>query len=114
MNRALSLLGLIAALAGTPLRLAEAADDLARAAEGRAGDIDVEQADGGVGDDSGASIKAASTHVPEPSDLTSGAPAFLPPFQSLSAQAVREAMTPPHRPPHGLARRLASLQTFLC
>jgi hypothetical protein len=59
------LLCLIAALSGTPLRQAEAADDFARSiGELGQGDV-IETIDGGVGDDIEASIlKAASdTHV---------------------------------------------------
>jgi hypothetical protein len=56
MRRLSFLLSLIAALAGTPLREAEAASDLA-CSLAELGDGDhVEEIDGGVGDDSGATI----------------------------------------------------------
>jgi hypothetical protein len=59
------LLCLIAALSGTPLRQAEAADDFARSlSEMRQGQV-IETIDGGIGDDSEASILKAGgdTHL---------------------------------------------------
>jgi hypothetical protein len=64
------LLSLIAALCGTPLRQAEAASDLARSLA-EVGDQDIlEPEDGGIGDDSGVTIKAgceSPAHVLPPS-----------------------------------------------
>jgi hypothetical protein len=53
------LLCLIAALAGTPLRQAEAAGDLARSLAELEGGGVVEEIDGGVGDDAGETIVRA-------------------------------------------------------
>jgi len=59
-NPTMFLLCLIAALSGTPLRQAEAANDFARSvAEFGPGDL-IETIDGGVGDDQEASILKAS------------------------------------------------------
>ena len=51
------LLRMVAALAGTPLRISEAAHDLGRALAEDGDQGVVEVPDGGVGDDSGATIK---------------------------------------------------------
>jgi hypothetical protein len=60
MDRLLFLLCLLAALTGTPLRQAEAANDLARSlAELDDGDL-IEEVDGGVGDDSGVTVQEAA------------------------------------------------------
>src|SRR4051794_15697101 len=53
MQHAARLLCLLVALTGTPLRQAEAADDLSRALAGFFQPADIEPLDGGVGDDSG-------------------------------------------------------------
>jgi hypothetical protein len=60
------LLCLIAALSGTPLRQAEAASDFARTHAELQGGQTIEEIDGGVGDDSGATIRSASVPCPAP------------------------------------------------
>ncbi len=60
MRRLLVLVGLILALAGTPLRLAEAAEDLERRLDDPVAAHDLEEFDGGVGDDAEIALKAAS------------------------------------------------------
>ena len=90
------LLCLIAALSGTPLRQAEAASDFARSHgesdQGRA----IETIDGGVGDDSGATILRAGgdNHPPLATMLLAAADAFatpLLPALSLSNMQDRPA-----------------------
>ncbi len=62
MRPTMFLLALIAAIAGTPLRQAEAAEDLARIMAGvQSGGI--EEIDGGVGDDSGETVLKAVAQV---------------------------------------------------
>ena len=63
MRRTMFWLSVIAALAGTPMRLAEAASDLARSFAEVDDGADVEEIDGGVGDDAGATIKSDKTSV---------------------------------------------------
>src|SRR5438045_1551986 len=66
MRRWMFLLSLTAVLAGTPLRLLEAADDFARSLAENDQDVNLEQVDGGVGDDSGATIKPEVVHTGSP------------------------------------------------
>jgi hypothetical protein len=76
------LLCLIAALSGTPLRQAEAANDFIRAyGEPGHGDA-IETIDGGVGDDSGAAIFKAGgdAHPLEAATLRAPADAFFTPL----------------------------------
>lgn len=113
MRRPMFLLSLIAALAGTPLRLAEAAHDIACALAESGGDGVIEIPDGGVGDDSDATIKAETTHVPVTSAVVAAVPGLVllvpPPWQVLWRRADR-----PLRAGAGHQRRLALLQCFLC
>jgi hypothetical protein len=108
------LLSLIAALAGTPMRLAEAADDIACSlAELGCGDV-IEIPDGGVGDDPEAAIRADIGHITAPSadvDGFSGYPILDPP---VPPHIFRLEAGRPTRPAASLPRRLAMLQCFLC
>ena len=107
------LLGLILAGSAWPMRLAEAADDLGRALDG-AGQIHLlREADGGVGDDRGDSIRSAPV-----GDLD-GPDAPLP-FAALDAaddspapSPRGEGHRPPPRPPSG-GQRLALLCQLRC
>jgi hypothetical protein len=63
VRRLMFLLSLIAALTGTMLRQAEAADDLARGLGQLASGNLVEESDGRVGDDSGETIKGETGRV---------------------------------------------------
>ena len=60
MRRWMLLLSLVAVLGGSPLRLMEAADDLVRELEELQDRPNLEEVDGGIGDDSGAAIKSAA------------------------------------------------------
>lgn len=62
MRRLAFLLALLAALTGTSLRQAEAANDLARSLAEFSQDADLEAPDGGVGDDSGV-VTLTASHV---------------------------------------------------
>jgi hypothetical protein len=84
MSRFAALLSLVAALSGTPLRQAEAASDLSRAlAESFQADR-LEAPDGGVGDDSGVTIRGDSQAgvaidmTPTPDSLPLPTPAVSP------------------------------------
>jgi hypothetical protein len=112
------LLSLIAALAGTPLRQAEAASDFAR----KLGDIErspgIEMIDGGVGDDSGATIlkSGRATTSPWAATLRLAAHAVLP--LRLSVPSLPAVHDQTWREPTAVgwassARRCALLQQFL-
>jgi len=112
------LLCLIAALSGTPLRQAEAASDFARShgeiGQGQA----IEIIDGGVGDDSGATIrKAGGDTYPLPATaLLAPAAALLaplPPASSLPNLDDRRWADRFASLPAGSAQRHAWLQCFL-
>jgi len=112
------LLCLIAALSGTPLRQAEAASDFARSHgqsdQGRA----IETIDGGVGDDSGATILRAGgdNHPPLATMLLAAADAFatpLLPALSLSNMQDRRRADPLVTVLTASAQRHAWLQCFL-
>jgi hypothetical protein len=107
-------LSLLVVLAATPLRLAEAADDLACSLSELARGDGIEANDGGVGDHSGATIKAEATNAAVAiaiEDLWTGDPglAMLPLWRILVDLA--ELLKPRAA---SLPRRLAILQCFLC
>ena len=109
MRRYLWLLSLIAVLAGTPLRLAEAAHDLACSLAELDGGEGVEAPDGGIGDDSGATIKAKTIHAlttVESVDFLFTAEILWPALQYRANFRPRFATRHPHS--------LAWLQTFRC
>ena len=114
MRRLMLLLSLIAAFAGTPLRLAEAAEDLERILTDSGVDGEIETTDGGVGDDSGVTVRPVVAHAPTASGL-----AYTPPmlFQlavcpsDLVNRPLAVASTPP---PTSARRHCALLQRFLC
>ncbi len=114
MGRPWFLLAMLAALAGTPLRIAEAADDLARALAEVAGDSEIEVIDGGVGDDSGATIRGDVAQAPDSSGELLGPVLFLapdPPGLGLSPESTDGPTVPRSaRPP----RRFAVLLRFRC
>jgi hypothetical protein len=114
------LLSLIVALTGTPLRLMEAAGDLARSLEelGEEGEDDgwdIEQADGGVGDDSGEALRADVAHAPDlaaTGDLTLSPPDLM--IARTWTCARRERGNPARAPAGPPSRRCARLQCFRC
>jgi hypothetical protein len=63
MGRPIFLLTLLAALTGTPLRQAEAANDLVRLLANLGGGDDIEEVDGGVGDDPGVMVLKAGSNL---------------------------------------------------
>jgi hypothetical protein len=122
MPRPVALLCLILALAGQPLRHAEAASDLARALAHRVADGDViELPDGGVGDDSGvATLKAGACHVTDPARGTScdlwtavGLPLSLTLAAAPDLGATRRRQEQVPWLPVGARQRQAWLQLFL-
>lgn len=113
------LLCLIAALAGSPLRQAEAAGDLARSlAELDGGDV-IETIDGGVGDDAGESILAAGgrtcLHPINLDGPSLGDPPSSPILAGANSPSDVGVLAPAH-PTDPLAahhaRRFARLQAF--
>jgi hypothetical protein len=113
-RRPMLLLSLIAALAGTPLRMAEAASDLAGSLaelDGRAG---LEEIDGGVGDDSDATIRAEITHAPIAPVWSEGQPAFLCPAPLRAEMVLPDRAGISHRPPMRFVGQHVFLQCFLC
>jgi hypothetical protein len=107
-------LSLIAALAGTPLRLAEAADDMARSvAEFGVGDA-LGVPDGGVGDDSGATIKSDNTHARAISVCVENSPAACVRATGISWSILERRTARTARFVSDVARRLAQVQCFLC
>jgi len=113
------LLCLIAALAGSPLRQAEAAGDLARSlAELDGGDV-IEAIDGGVGDDAGESILTAGGRTslhPIGLDVPAlGDPSCPPAIAGANSPSDGDILAPAH-PADPLAahhaRRFSRLQTF--
>ncbi len=92
MRRFAALLGLLAALSGTPLRQAEAASDLARALFQDSLPGNLQSPDGGVGDDSGV-VTLTAMHA----DLGDDGPPMtclfiMPPDLGRSAIAPTEAV----------------------
>jgi hypothetical protein len=113
------LLCLIAALAGTPLRQAEAAGDLARSLAEMGGGV-VEEVDGGVGDDAGEAILRAgggpdsSQVMGEPAgDHGASTPIGSTGFRSPVGDGRCPAVQPESRAPASSVRRHAWLQHFL-
>ena len=114
MRDLMFVLSMIAAFAGTPLRLAEAAHDMADTMTEFGAEDSLRVPDGGVGDDSGATIKSDITHAPietscdeiAPDGNVRSAARF---WLCLPCRADRFACSASSVP-----RRLAQLQCFLC
>jgi hypothetical protein len=115
VRRLMLLLSLISVLVGTPLRLAEAADDLARSLAESDNGVNIEQVDGGVGDDSGATIKpeiTSSSIAP-----TSGPMLLVLDCLELKLDSGSKSFRPHDRLVGGSiysGRTCAWLQRFLC
>src|SRR4051812_8722139 len=116
MSRTAALLSLIAALAGMPLRQAEAAADLSRSFVELLQPANIEIPDGGVGDDSGDATFSGSNVNFVVDSLSSAGQLILlptliaPPFTPDQAEGLREHVWWPPRPP---SLRHAWLQVFL-
>src|SRR4051812_8046257 len=116
MRRLAALMTLIAALTGTPLRQAEAADDLCRSMIELLQTANLEIPDGGVGDDSGVGTLSGPHTCGLADPLPSAAPLLLPPVSAGppatpgELEALREVVWWPPNPPNV---RNAWLQTFL-
>jgi hypothetical protein len=111
------LLCLIATVSGTPLRQAEAAEDFARA-HGEFGRVQaIEEVDGCVGDDSGATIlKASGDSHSLPTSALPAEGAFLTPLVSASSLPIADERLWADRLaslPAGSVQRNAWLQCFL-
>ena len=107
------LLCLVAASSGTPLRQAEAADDIARTLAG-SGDSGIEAVDGGVGDDSGETVVVRGGPGHAIADAIPPAPPYLiapPPSPIGRGEHRTDGRDAP--PPMGSARRHAWLQRLL-
>jgi hypothetical protein len=109
------LLGLLAALASTPLRLVEAASDQARTISELDGDSTIEPLDGGVGDEPETLIRSQGTL--ELTSITIISAPWFDSFISAFAPTIDRALAAKaERPPRDvgtLARRLAKLKRLL-
>jgi hypothetical protein len=116
MRRLAVLMTLVAALTGTPLRQAEAADDLCRSIIELLQTANIEIPDGGVGDDSGVGTLSGSHTSSLADPFTSTVRLLLPPVSAESpptpceVEALREVVWWPPNPPNV---RHAWLQNFL-
>ena len=114
MRRWAFLFSLLAALSGTPLRQAEAANDLARTLAEFSHAADIEAPDGGVGDDSGVMTLSAS-HASSGETTACVDLFFLPPLSTCiattpaAAEGLSERVWWPQSPP---SSRFAWLQVF--
>ncbi|MCA1685337.1 MAG: hypothetical protein LC745_05015 [Planctomycetia bacterium] len=105
MSRLMFLLSLIAALSGTPLRQTEAAHDFAGSvAELGCGDV-IEVADGGVGDDSGDTIRGDAFRAPVVPSVDDGRLAPTPPLLPGPATLCLSPTGRAHHPPPASAQR---------
>lgn len=116
MRRLAALMTLIAALTGTPLRQAEAADDFCRSMIELLQPANIEIPDGGVGDDSGVGTLSGPHTCSLADVLTSTAWHPLPPVSAESPatpaeiEALKEVVWWPPNPPNV---RHAWMQSFL-
>jgi hypothetical protein len=108
------LLSLIAAFCGTPLRLAEASADLARSFAELGDDAGIECIDGGVGDDSDATIRTSVTRLSTSLAYAHDFTAIVVVAPSPPADALVGSGEPPDPKPTCLLQRLAWLQCFRC
>ena len=113
MRRFLVVLALMITVSATPLRLLEAAHDLANTIAELGGESVIEITDGGVGDDSDATLLVRSASVAAALDWVS-----LPyhsPWISLVEDDGSTARSHPSGPrAPSVPRRLALLQRLLC
>ena len=115
MASTMLLMCLIAAVSGTPLRQAEAASDLARALADWKARRRIEVPDGGVGDDSDATIKANNGDVPARSPYLLMSARVAQALPLGPASRLFEVAGPSSAAADAsLSLRLARLQCFLC
>lgn len=114
MRRTMFLLALIAALAGTPLRLAEAASALCESLAEVMGAREIEPPDGGIGDDAGAALKGDVLRVPLQVDevVALVTPDILAP--RTSSLSIEGRIHRPSERGGCVSERLALLQCFVC
>jgi hypothetical protein len=108
------LLTLIVAFVGTPFRLAEAASDLARSMVEAAEVGAIEVLDGGVGDDSGESIRSDLVHFAVEGTLSDDLTGCSPFVPAPRRDCLRLCDPPLARAPSGSTRRHVLLERFLC
>jgi hypothetical protein len=113
-RRVMLILSLTAILAGTPLRLAEAADDLEQSLSESAFESGIEVADGGVGDDSGVSIRSAVFESPGASGSFNLMPTLFTLVALPSKPVIEVTVSPPSQHWQSLLRRHLLLLCFLC
>jgi hypothetical protein len=119
VRRSAILLSLLAALSGTPLRQAEAADDLSRSLAELFQPNVIEPVDGGVGDDSGVATLEAPGQAGVEVDRSPGSEPVLPlcpapPLvPALSPNGSRPLRQPEPWPLSSTRQRHAWLQVFL-
>ena len=117
MRRAATIAGLLAALAGTPLRQAEAADDLSRSLAELVQPAHIESLDGGIGDDAevGTLEDTGQGDLEPGSDAQPFADALMTPLfpQHSPVHEALRSLQRVHGPPDPPSRRLAVLQVFL-
>ncbi len=114
MPRPFLILALILAFSGTPFRLAEAADDLARSLAGPEVGGEFEVVNGGVGDDSGETVRAEFAHdsIDAPSEWV---PTTISPFDPpVSLQPPGLDEDPPFHPPASSPPSYIRFERFLC
>ncbi len=114
MCRLMFLLALIAALGGTPLRIAEAADDLARSLAELGASAGMEVTDGGVGDDSDASVKVDKTDLSVTLAFADNLSAFLVLPGFLPGRDLWRSANGRTKPTTSSSESRAWLQCFRC
>lgn len=116
MSRAAVFLTLLAALAGTPLRQAEAASDASRILSKEFPADRLESVDGGVGDEADVSLRGGS-QASHQGDLSPSVAPLQPPPRPVAWPAPRgrgsESSVRASWPPWPPKRRRAWLQSFL-
>ena len=114
MFRPWFLVTLLVALSGTPLRFAEAAEDLARSVVGPVDEGEIEEVDGGVGDEPEDLIRASIAHesaAPMAFDLATFTPGFV--LGREPPSTLRSGVSSPSYPVLGVRVHIW-LQCFLC
>jgi hypothetical protein len=108
-------LSLAIAFSATPARLVEAANDIGRELADADADAGTEEADGGVGDDAGDTIKLDKTQVVAVDGMVGchQEPA-LPVFATLCVHHSHATSDPPARAAPSASRRQSLLERYQC